>query len=178
MPNGILIFGANGCGKTTIGRKVAKELHYKQIDAEDYFFRDAALPYSAPRAKSEAIKLMLGDIEICGSFVLSSVTGDYGETITAMYGFAVLLYAPLNIRLERISERSKRQFGERVAVGGDLYEQEQKFMAFVKERDLRPIDEWAKTLKCPVLKLDATKEPSVNVASILREYKNAQRTNR
>jgi len=31
MPNGIVVFGANGCGKTTLGRELARILKIKWI---------------------------------------------------------------------------------------------------------------------------------------------------
>ena len=38
MKNGILICGYNGCGKTTLGKELAKTLGYKFMDIEDYYF--------------------------------------------------------------------------------------------------------------------------------------------
>lgn len=81
MPKGIVAFGANGCGKTTLGRELARQLNIKHFDVEDYCFEKSAIPYSKPRSKSAAMERMIVDLGKCDSFVLSGVTGDYGDKI-------------------------------------------------------------------------------------------------
>ena len=81
MPNGIIVFGANGCGKTTLGFELARTLNMKHLDVENYCFEESEIPYSKPRSKDTVIERMLVDIKRCDSFVLSAVTGDYGDQI-------------------------------------------------------------------------------------------------
>ena len=170
MPNGIIVFGANGCGKTTLGFELARKLNIKHFDVEDYYFEESKIPYSKPRSKDIVIELMLVDIEKCDSFVLSAVTGDYGDKISSMYKLGVFLSVPINIRVKRVERRSLEQYGERVLVGGDMYKQEQGFLEFVRTRNLSIIDEWTKTLTCPILHLDGTKAVSENIQLIIDSY--------
>lgn len=170
MPNGIVLFGANGCGKTTLGCELARTLKIKHLDVEDYYFEESEIPYSKPRSKDTVIELTLADIEKCDSFVLSSVKGDYGDKISSMYKLGVFLSAPIEIRLERVKNRSLKQYGERVLLDGDMYEQEQGFLEFVRTRNISIIDEWAKTLACPILYLDGTKVISKNIQLIIDSY--------
>lgn len=170
MPNGIIVFGANGCGKTTLGCELARKLSIQHLDVEDYYFEKSEIPYSKPRTKDTVIKLLLIDIEKCGSFVLSAVTGDYGDKISSMYKLGIYLSVPIDIRLERVERRSLEQYGKRVLVGGDMYKQEQKFLEFIRTRDLSIIDGWAKTLTCPILHLDGTNEISENTQLIIERY--------
>ncbi len=170
MPNGIVVFGANGCGKTTLGCELARKLNIKHLDVENYYFEESEIPYSKPRSKDTVIELMLVDIERCDSFVLSAVTGDYGDKISSMYKLGVFLSAPTDVRLERVERRSLEQYGGRVLVGGDMYEQEKEFLEFVRTRDLSIIDEWIKTLTCPILLLDGTKAISENIRLIIEKY--------
>lgn len=170
MPDGIIVFGANGSGKTTLGRELVHALNIKLMDAEDYYFKESEIPYTKPRKKTEAIKLMLDDIEKYGSFVISAVTGDFGEEITSMYRLAVFLTAPLDVRIERIKHRGEKQYGKRVLIGGDMYEQEQSFIEFVKTRNLSNIEKWAKTIKCSILQLDGTNLTSQNIQIITEKY--------
>ena len=75
-------------------------------------------------------------------FVLSAVDGDFGEEITQMYKLAVFLSAPVEIRMQRTKRRAYEQYGERVMPGGDMYEQQQRFMDFARERSLSHINTW------------------------------------
>jgi len=170
-PHGIIVFGANGSGKTTLGRELARIVGFKRMDVEDYYFREAAIPYSDPRSRDEVIELMLADIEKHGSFVISAVNGDLGEKITAMYKLAVYVTAPLEIRMKRIKQRAYDQYGERVLEGGDMYEQEQKFFDFVANRSLTAIEQWAETLTCPVIRIDGMVDWRVNAANIAVKWK-------
>jgi len=171
MASGIVVFGANGSGKTTLGRELARVLGFQRMDVEDYYFEESEIPYTVSRSKNEVIKLMLADIERYGSFVLSGVTGDYGEKIASMYEFAVFLSAPRHTRLERIKSRNEEKYGKRVAEGGDMYEREQKFMEFARTRDLSIIDDWSKTLACPILRLDGAKAIADNTQFVVEQYK-------
>ncbi|GHU37432.1 hypothetical protein FACS1894105_09540 [Clostridia bacterium] len=157
-PHGIIVFGANGSGKTTLARELARILNFKHMDIEYYAFESSEIPYANQRTRGECISLMLADIEKYGSFVLSAVNGDFGENITQMYDFAVFLEAPLEIRMKRIKQRSYDQFGERGREGGDMYEQESRFFDFVATRSLTPIEQWAETLACPVIRVDGTQD--------------------
>ena len=168
MSYGIIVFGANGCGKTTLGRELARKLNIKHLDVEDYYFDESDIPYSKPRSQEEVAELILPDMEKYDSFVFTSVTGDYGDKISSMYKLGVFLSAPTN--LERVKRRSSEQYGERVLVCGDMYDQEQGFLEFVRTRNLSVIDEWSKTLACPILQLDGTKLISENIQLIIQEY--------
>ncbi|MDR1465330.1 MAG: AAA family ATPase [Oscillospiraceae bacterium] len=170
MSQGILIFGANGSGKTTLARELAQMLRFNHMDIEDYAFQDATIPYSSPRPRSECITLMLDCIAAHDSFVLSSVTGAFGAEITAMYVLAVHLTAPAELRVQRVQKRAQELFGERMQPGGDLAEQERKFIDFVASRSLEPIEQWAKTLVCPVVCMESTASIKEMAAEIAKRY--------
>jgi len=168
--HGIIIFGANGSGKTTLGCELARILGYKHIDIEDYHFEKSEIPYTVERSREDCLKLILVDIEKHGSFVITAVTGDFGEAISQMYELAVHISAPLELRLERIKRRAYEQHGKRVLEGGDMHEQQQRFFNFVASRPISKIERWAKTLKCPIICIDGVKDWRINAAKIADRY--------
>ena len=170
MPRGIIVFGANGSGKSTLGRELARVLNFKYLDIEDYHFIKSEIPYTVERTREDCLHLMLCDIEKHGSFVISAVIGDFGKEISSMYDFAVFISAPLEIRIERIKQRTYEQHGERIREGGDMYEQHLKFVDFVASRSLSRIEQWAKTLMCPVIYIDGTKSISENTKMVVEKY--------
>ena len=97
MAHGILIFGANGSGKSTLGRELARILGFKHIDHEDYAFEESDIPYSVERPFEKCAVLMLADIEKSNGFVLSAVTGDFGDKNESLYGLAVRYKEMLDI---------------------------------------------------------------------------------
>ena len=47
MAEGIMIMGASGAGKTTLGKMVAGKLGYRFVDIDEYIWRkDEAIPFS------------------------------------------------------------------------------------------------------------------------------------
>lgn len=171
MPRGIVIAGLNGCGKTTLGRELAKALGYKHMDIEGYYFPASDIPYSVSRTREEVIQLMHKDVLELDGFVITAVNGDLGGNITQFYELAVLLEVPANIRAERIRRRAYEKFGERVMPGGDMYEQEQRFFDVAASRDPEEIKHQTEALHCPLIRLDGTKPISDNVKLIMEHYK-------
>lgn len=169
MPGGVIVFGANGSGKSTFGRALARAVGFLYMDIEAYHFMQSEIPYTRQRPREDCINLMLADMRKHPSFVLSAVTGDFGEEIAAMYGLAIWMSAPRETRIERVKQRVYEQYGPRVLKGGDMYEQQSKFVDFVASRSLRKIEDWAESLACPVIRIDGTRPVSENIALVAKK---------
>ena len=169
-PHGIIVFGANGSGKTTFARELTRILNFTHMDIEPYAFRESELPYTDQRSHEECIALMLADIKKHRSFVISAVTGDFGDTIPLFYELAVLISTPIDTRIKRIEQRAYERYAERVREGGDMYEQNLKFIDFVASRSLARIEQWAQTLTCPVIRIDGTLDWRINAADIAKQF--------
>lgn len=170
--HGIIVFGANGSGKTTLGRELACILNYKHMDIEDYHFEKSEIPYTVERSREDCLNLMLDDIKKNRSFVITAVTGDFGDTIPMWYELGVFIIAPLELRLKRVEKREYERHGERIRKGGDMYEQHLKFVDFVASRSLSRIEKWGEMLACPVIHIDGTEDWRINAANIAERFYN------
>ena len=153
-----MIVGLNGAGKTTLGRALSEALGWFRMDVEDYYFPPSSPsenPYAISRSQDEVRTLMLSDMALHGRFVLSTVNGNWGDSIVSRVAAVILLDAPLETRLSRIDRRSQARFGARVAPGGDMYAQEQRFRAMAAARSMQDIEIWVNALRIPSLRLDA-----------------------
>lgn len=156
MSNAIIIIGLNGSGKSTVCRELARRLNYKQMDVEDYYFLDSEIPYTASRTREEVQQMIIDDIDTFQNYVLCSVNCNWDSKITDTFRLAVLLSAPLSVRMERIKQREVIRFGERVLEGGDMYDSQKRFHNFVASRSEQEVKEKASLLNCPVLEIDGT----------------------
>ena len=166
MKCGICVCGLNGSGKTTLAGALAKELNFKHMDVEQYYFTSTDNPYASSRTREEVERLLLEDIKRNPCFVFSAVNGDMTLGINENYSLVIYLDVPLDIRMKRIRQRAIDKFGNRVLSGGDMYEQEEKFFAFAEKRTPEKIEKWLKTLSCKVIRLDGTKPIPENVEVI------------
>lgn len=171
---GIIICGLNGTGKSTLGKALAEKLHYYFIDIENLYFpkTDPDYMYASPRTREEVGKLLLHEMKTHENFILASVKGDYGEAAYPFFQYIILLDAPKEIRLQRVKKRSFQKFGNRMLLGGDLYEQEEKFFDFVKAREETSVEEWVRSLKCPVIRVDGTRPIDENINLIVERIQN------
>jgi adenylate kinase family enzyme len=79
--HGIIIFGANGSSKSTLGCELARLLNFKFMDIEDYCFEKSEISHTKSRSREDYLEVMLSDIEKYRSFVISTVIGDIAETL-------------------------------------------------------------------------------------------------
>ena len=154
---GICVCGLNGSCKSTLACALAKELNFKHMDIEQYYFISTDNPYSSSRTREEVERLLLEDINKNHCFIFSAVNGDMMPEINDNYDLVVYLDVPLDMRMKRIRQRSIDKFGDRVLPGGDMYEQEESFFAYAEKRTPEKIEKWLKTLSCKAIRLDGTK---------------------
>lgn len=168
MGTGIVVCGLNGCGKSTLGRALADSRGFHFIDNENLYFpgRKADNPYTQPRSREEVERFLMDEVREHADFVFAAVKGDYGKEIIPMYSYAVLIEVPREIRLQRIRNRSFQKFGQRMLVGGDLYEQEESFFRMAESRQEDYVEKWLQTLSCPVIRVDGTKPVKENIKRI------------
>jgi len=168
MGLGIIVCGMNGSGKRTLGKALAEALGVPYLDNEQFYFSRSAEtdPYVQTHTRAEVEVLIRERVRECGSIVLASVKGDYGEEILPYYHYAVLIDVPKEIRMQRIRSRSYGKFGERMLPGGDLHESEEAFFRLVAERPVDYAERWVHTLSCPVIRVDGTRPIAENVEKI------------
>lgn len=140
MPKGIIVFGLNGSGKSTLGKALANALGYKYMDIEDYYFHESEVPYSKQRSREECLELILKDAKKYENFVISALKGDFNEEIESYFKLGIFMTAPHSVRTQRVRQRSIDKFGDRVKLGGDMHESEEKFLEFVKSRTQASIE--------------------------------------
>lgn len=85
------------------------------------------------------------------------------------FQYAVWIDVPRDIRIKRVKNRPFQKFGNRMLVGGDLYEQEEKFFKLVESRAENMVEEWIQNLNCPIIKIDGTKPIEENINFIIKQ---------
>jgi adenylate kinase family enzyme len=127
--------GASGSGCTSIGRVLAERLKCPSIDSDDFYWETTDPPFITKRAVEERDQKILGILRQHDHWVLAgSITG-WDEEISSMLSLAVFVNIPPEIRMKRLEEREKARYGQRVALGGDMYEVSLQFLEWAKHYD-------------------------------------------
>ena len=172
MGTGIIVCGLNGSGKTEFGKALAKKLHYYFIDHEDLYFpkTNSRYMYESPRSAEEVEQIMLSEIAKHGDFVLASVRAPF-ESAMPFLKLAIVVSAPVEIRIKRIWSHSYEKFGERMLPGGDLFEQERGFLELAGKRTVEYAEEWLKDFNGEIIRVDSTQGVGKNIKDILKNIK-------
>lgn len=180
MKNVIHIYGASGSGTSTLGRKISQELGYRFMDTDDYFWMPTEPPYTVKRSKEERLVLMKRDMEEAENAVISGSLVDWGDELLPFFTLAVRLVTATKIRIERLHSREGYKFGDRIAPGGDMYEQHMEFLEWAGKYDTGSVnmrsraqhDVWQKLLSCKVLVLDGAAGLEENFQKVKAEIQN------
>ncbi len=166
MKCGICICGLNGSGKTALSSALAKELNFKHMDIENYYFSPTDTTYSSQKSREEVENLLLDDMQHNSCFVFSAVNGNISKEVNKFYDVVIYLDVPLDIRMARIRQRALDKFGNRILPSGDMYEQEEKFFESAAKKSPEKIKSWLKTINCKIFHLDGTKPIDENILII------------
>lgn len=160
----IYIYGASGSGTSTFGRYICHKLGYFFMDIDDYFWQPTNPPYQLKRSISDRLEGLKKDLVKHDKVVLSGSLVDWGDELIPSFCLTLRLETDTTIRIDRLKKRERERFGNRIDVGGDLYETHQHFLKWAASYDQGGLDRrsrlkfdtWQKQLSCPQIVLDGS----------------------
>ncbi|MBE6560394.1 MAG: shikimate kinase [Ruminococcaceae bacterium] len=177
MPRGIILFGAPGAGKTTLGRLAAEQLSYPYFDIDDYIWRrDTEIPFTKMYSREEKATRLMEAIADHNHFVMAGSMDSFHAPFDPLFELAVLVTADVQLRLDRLHRRELALFGCRILKGGDMYEEHRRFLDSAARYDtdgspnLKTHLAWAENLPCPTLRIEGGNDLAANTARIIEEY--------
>jgi adenylate kinase family enzyme len=152
------IFGAAGCGSSTLGRALAQRLECQHVDVDDVYWLVTIPPYQSRRAAPERVRMLEDATRWARHWVLSGAIVGWGEALIPTFDLVVFLYIPAEVRLARLRAREWDRFGPEIEPGGSMHEQHQAFLRWAagydtgtSGRTLETDANWLAQLDCPVM---------------------------
>lgn len=169
--NIIHIYGASGSGTTTLAKYICDNLGYALMDTDDYYWLPTNPPFTSKRSIPERLELMKRDIARYDNVVLSGSFVGWGDELIPLFTLAIRMVTDTNIRLERLKERERKEFGSRIDPDGDMYQNHLEFLEYAEAYDAGDLnvrskakhDAWENLLHCPRLTLDGSRPLSSNL---------------
>jgi adenylate kinase family enzyme len=161
----ILITGAAGSGTTTLAGALAKELHTRHLEADDFLWQPSNPPYQHLANKAQRGERLLQEMRSHGRAVVAGSVMGWGQPLENEFDLVVFLYLPVELRLERLERREIKRFGQA----------QPEFLAWAAQyedgslpgRSLARHREWLAARKCAVLRLQGNMSVMDRVRQIL-----------
>lgn len=162
MINRVHILGAAGSGTTTLAKALSKEISYKFLDTDDYFWMPSEVQFTEKRAIQDRQLLLRKDLEQNKKWILSGSLCGWGDIFIPYFELVVYLWIPNDTRMSRLAKREQGRYGSEIEPNGSRYQLFNEFMdwaskyddAGIKMRSRKLHDLWLSKLDCPVLKLE------------------------
>ncbi|CAL2082518.1 conserved hypothetical protein [Tenacibaculum sp. 190524A05c] len=175
----IMIIGASGTGKTSLGKEVAEVIGYTHLDSDDYYWKKTSPPYQ------EKVALTLRNDNIKKDFfknenvVLSGCMPSWGEEWREVFDLVVFIQLEHEERIKRLLKREKERYGEKLESDEYIIQNSKGFLNWARQYDnpyftgktLAYHVHWLKHLQSEVLHVDGKTEFSVNVDIIVNEIR-------
>ncbi len=169
------IFGAAGCGSSTLGWALARRLACQHLDMDDVCWRPTAPPFRSKRTTPERIRLLSDATTSSQQWVLSGSIAGWGDALIPQFDLVVFLYVPTEVRLARLQCRERARFGTALDPGGAMHSPHQAFLRWSAGYDpglsggrtLWADATWLGYLPCPVMVLVGEDETAEQIDRVL-----------
>ena len=146
---------------TTTGRVLAERHDLLHLDADDYYWQDTDPPFQKTNPIEVRWQLLHHKLHRVDNWLISGSMTSWADPFMDLFDLVVFFDVPIDIRIERLRERERREFGARISPGGDMYENHEQFIKWAAQYDQGYLagrsrerhEKWLRTLQCPVLRI-------------------------
>ena len=135
------------------------------FDSDDFYWQPTDPPYRAARDVAERQQLIVNAISTNDRWVVAGSMCGWGDVIIPQIELAIFVTTPTNLRIQRLRQRERARFGDRIIPGGDMHEAHEAFIRWATEYDTgtpdmrsRPMHEaWIAALPRAVMRVDGSR---------------------
>jgi adenylate kinase family enzyme len=132
----LLITGGPGSGCTTTAEKISQELGVPVFDSDSFFHKPSDPPFQESYSPEERRLMLDSALSKKPSWIVSGSVATWGlSSFKPAHG--VLLNVPKTVRLQRLVQRQRDQFGPRIEVGGDMHDEHEAFIEWAADYEER-----------------------------------------
>jgi len=171
----IHIFGPSGAGTSTLGRQLADALATQHFDTDDFYWLPTTPPFRVKRPVEDRLALMEAMFLPRRDWILSGSLDSWGGRIPERFTYAIRLTLDPELRRLRLERREAQRCNCHRGWGQGLCPECLAFLSWADGyeagdrpgRSLARHVEFARTLHCPVLVMDAARPVKDLVRDVL-----------
>ena len=123
----VLISGGPGSGCTSTAAKISERTGIPVFDSDAFFHKPTDPPFQEQYSREERRAMVSATLAQAPHWLLSGSIATWGVDFTrATHG--VFLNVPALVRVQRLLERQRSQFGDRIDPGGDMHSEHEAFI--------------------------------------------------
>lgn len=171
----IHIFGASGSGTTTLGKALHTTLGYRHLDADDYYWEKTAPPFQIKVPLEKRNQRITKDFLAQENAIISGSMVSWGKEWASAFDLYVFLYLPPAIRMQRLTKREAKRYGEALSANEKIRMESKAFLEWAskyedgtfKGRSLAIHLDWIKVVDGKILKIEGDTTVAERVAMII-----------
>ncbi|WP_070000976.1 AAA family ATPase [Cellulosilyticum sp. I15G10I2] len=175
MINRIHILGASGSGTTTLGKALSEKLNYVHLDTDDYYWKPTNPPFQEKTICEERQETLKRDLLNNKKWILSGSLCGWGDIFIPYFDLVIFLWIPNELRMNRLMERERRRYEEKIEPSGELYKQHIEFIDWASQYDDGDLnirsrilhEKWLHELSCKVIRLEGVFELEEKLDKVL-----------
>ena len=172
----IHIFGASGCGVTTLGAGLSRVLAVPVLDNDEVYWQKTDPPFRRQNPVELRRQKLETFYDAHQSWINSGTMDSWGAIFIERFTHVIYLTAPADVRIARLERREAGRYGPRILESGDMYKENQEFIEWARHYDAgtlagrsRPRDQkFIAKLGCPLLEIDASLNQNTVLATAVR----------
>jgi adenylate kinase family enzyme len=172
----IHILGASGSGVSTLGDRLNQILSIPVFDCDTYYWEKTDPPFLKATPIPDRQNALLNDMKPFKSWICSGSMDSWSQPFENLFTHIVFLYVPKEIRINRLRERERKRWGNRIADCGDMYDEHEKFISWASQydegvrsgRSLPRHMDWLARQKAPLFKIEGIFSPEDTVQQTLK----------
>lgn len=180
----ILVFGASGCGTTTLAKEIEKRTTYVNLDVDDYYWKNTEPPFQQKLALQERNRNLNIAFRKFENIIVSGSLVSWGAEWETAFDLAVFIRLSNNERMERLKKREIERYGEKLLTDHTAHNNSKAFLEWANQyedpsfngRSLKTHINWIKKLDCHVLGIDGEWNLKTKVQQVLDEVKTIDKT--
>ena len=179
----IIIFGATGTGKTTLGQSISAKLNWAFLDSDDYYWEKTIPPFQIKIPLERRNKNLKVDFNNNENAIVSGSLCTWSKFWDTAFDLGIFLSISKEVRMKRLLNREIERYGEALNTNEIVKKSSKAFLEWAEKYDdeknnghsIRQHKDWIKAMDCPVIKVNGNLTNDERLIIILQKIRNFQK---